>query len=83
MWRNFAIGAPTAREGEMDQIFLQKGVFFSGLSAIGSKFLKRGIPRFRNSQNEGSLKSGIPETKDCSKRWPTDGAACSCVKSDY
>ena len=39
-------------------------------------------PLAQNSRNEGSLKSGIPETRDRSIRWPADGAACSCVKSD-
>jgi hypothetical protein len=28
------------------------------------KFLKRGIPQNRNFQNEGSFKSGIPETRE-------------------
>ena len=31
------------------------------------KFPKRGIPRFGNSQNEGSLKSGIPEMRAATK----------------
>ena len=39
-------------------------------------------PLAQNSRNEGFLKSGIPETRDRSIRWPADGAACSCVKSD-
>ena len=46
------------------------------------KFLKRGIPQNGNFQNEGSLKIEISKTRDCLRRWPTDGAACSCVKSD-
>ena len=47
-----------------------------------SKFLKWGIPQNRNFQNEGSLKMEISKTRDCSSRWTTDGADCSCVKSD-
>ena len=42
--------------------------FFSGVSAIFSKFLKQRIPRFRNSQNEGSLVSGIPKMRDPSNQ---------------
>ena len=46
------------------------------------KFPKRGIPQNGNFQNEGSLKIEISKMRDCLRRWPTDGAACSCVKSD-
>ena len=46
------------------------------------KFLKRGIPQNGNFQNEGSLEIEISKMRDCLRRWPTDGAVCSCVKSD-
>ena len=45
-------------------------------------FSQNSQPLVQNTRNEGSLKSGIHETRDRSIRWPADGAACSCVKSD-
>ena len=96
MWQNFVIGTPTAREGQLDFFLLQKRHFiYKIVSEEANNPLKNGQepsqkgdfsqdsqPLVQNTRNEGSLKSGIPETRDRSIRWPADGAACSCVKSD-
>ena len=95
-WQTFVNGASSAREGQMERFFFAKKAFHIQIvseeannppknrqepSKKGS-FSQDSQPLAQNSRNEGSLKSGIPETRDHSIRWPADGAACSCVKSD-